>query len=150
METAATKIARLDRSLARTGETVTLQRTSVDGTTGAVAIEKQLSDCPAHVRASAPQDIDMMPGVAEIRVTLSPTYLLSSPTLMGLLNDDGTQLLNDDGMPLLADEGSPIITFGIPQKDDRILIQGDPSNIETVSPIYYGGQLVRVNLLCRG
>jgi hypothetical protein len=41
-------------------------------------------------------------------------------------------------------------TFGVPSRDDRIVINGNPSNIEQVGPLYYGGQLVRVNLLCRG
>jgi hypothetical protein len=42
------------------------------------------------------------------------------------------------------------MAFGLPQRDDRLLIQGDPSNVQEVAPIYYGGALVRVNLLCRG
>jgi hypothetical protein len=41
-------------------------------------------------------------------------------------------------------------TFGIPNRDDRIVIGTDPSNIEQIGPLYYGGHLVRVNLLCRG
>lgn len=40
--------------------------------------------------------------------------------------------------------------FGLPSRDDRIVINGNPSNIETIGPLYYGGQLCRVNLLCRG
>jgi len=45
---------------------------------------------------------------------------------------------------------SSLGTFGIPSRDDRIVIEGNPSNIETIGPLYYGGQLCRVNLLCRG
>jgi len=41
-------------------------------------------------------------------------------------------------------------TFGIPSRDDPVLIDGNPSNVEQIAPLYYGGQLVRVNLLCRG
>ena len=43
-------------------------------------------------------------------------------------------------------------SFGIPSRDDRIVINGNPSNVEQIEPLYYGpgGQLVRVNLLCRG
>jgi len=40
--------------------------------------------------------------------------------------------------------------FGIPSRDDRILIDGDAANITQIAPLSYGGQLVRVNLLCRG
>lgn len=41
-------------------------------------------------------------------------------------------------------------SFGIPNRDDRITIDGNPSNIEEIGPLYYGGQLVRLNLLARG
>ena len=125
METAATKIARLDRSIARTGETVTLQRTATDGSTGAVTVALELAGCPAHVRASAPQDL-LDPEAKEMRVIISATHLLDAVL------------------------GSPATAFGIPQRDDRLLIQGNPSNVQEVAPIYYGGALVRVNLLCRG
>ncbi len=40
--------------------------------------------------------------------------------------------------------------FGLPSRDDRIVIGGNPSNIVQVAPLYHGGALVRVNLLCRG
>jgi hypothetical protein len=44
-----------------------------------------------------------------------------------------------------------LAAFGIPRRDDRIVIEDDdPSNIEQIEPLYYGGQIVRVNLLCRG
>ena len=46
--------------------------------------------------------------------------------------------------------GPALGSFGIPSRDDRILIDGNPSNVEQIAPRYYGGQLVRVNLLCRG
>lgn len=120
-ETASVKIARLDRSIARTGETVTIQRTSTAGT-GAVSVIQEVT-CPAHVRAHQPQDL--IEPSREHAVTISAT-------------------------PLLVATGSPPAVFGMPAKDDRIVIQGDPSNIAEVSPLYYGGALVRVNLLCRG
>lgn len=41
-------------------------------------------------------------------------------------------------------------TFGVPSRDDRILIDGNESNIVQIAPMEYGGELVRVNLLCRG
>jgi hypothetical protein len=125
METAAKKIARLDRSIARTGETVTLQRTAVNASTGAVTVALELPAAPAHVRASKPQDL-IDPDAKEMRVVLSPTHLLA------------------------AIIGSPAAAFGIPERDDKVLIQGDPSNVQEVAPIYYGGALVRVNLRCRG
>lgn len=38
---------------------------------------------------------------------------------------------------------------GLPAKDDRLIIRGRPNNIETVSPIYVDGVLVRINIECR-
>lgn len=41
-------------------------------------------------------------------------------------------------------------SFGVPSRDDRIVIDTDPANIVQIAPLTYGGVLVRVNLLCRG
>ena len=41
-------------------------------------------------------------------------------------------------------------SFGLPSRDDRIIIDGNPSNITQIAPLAFGGQLVRLNLLCRG
>jgi len=41
-------------------------------------------------------------------------------------------------------------TFGIPSRDDILVIDGNPSNIQEIAPLSYGGMLCRVNLLCRG
>lgn len=124
METAPTKIARLERSIARTGETVTLERLSTDPTTGASVVLMSLT-LPAHVRASQPQDL-LDNEARDIAVILSPTLLLA------------------------ASIGSPPVAYGLPQRDDRVTVQGAPANVQTVMPLYYTGQLVRVNLLCRG
>jgi hypothetical protein len=110
-----TAISSLDRALAATGESVTLQRTAIDSSTGALTVSEEVT-CPAQIRAYAPQDL-AAGEVQDIRVILSP---------------------------------SGLGTFGVPGKDDRIVINGNPSNIEQIGPIYYGGQLVRINLLCRG
>lgn len=123
MPTAAQMIARLDAALARTGETVTLRRTAVDAATGAVATTEEIT-CPAHVRDVAPQDL-IVGDTPAIRVIVSPTGLAQT-------------------------SGSPAAAFGIPSKDDRIVIRDNPSNIDQIAPLYYDGELVRVNLLCRG
>jgi hypothetical protein len=113
--TPRTIITSLDRALAHTGESVTLQHTTIDGSTGGITVSDEIT-CPAQVRSYAPQDL-AAGDVQDIRVILSPTSLAA---------------------------------FGIPAKDDRVIIRGNPSNVEQIGPIYYGGQLVRVNLLCRG
>ena len=123
MTTAAEMIARLDAAIARSGETVTLQRTATDDATGAVVVTDEIT-CPAHIRAAEPQDLIDTDAPA-IRVILSATALAQT-------------------------SGSPAVAFGMPGRDDRIVIRGNPSNIYQVATLYYGGELVRVNLLCRG
>jgi hypothetical protein len=108
-------IASLDAAIAGYRQTVTLQRTTVDTSTGAITVAETV-DCPAAVRIYGPQDL-LAGEVLPMRVVLSPNGLGS---------------------------------FGIPKRDDRVVIEGNPSNIEEIAPLYYGGQLVRVNLLCRG
>jgi hypothetical protein len=38
----------------------------------------------------------------------------------------------------------------MPKRDDKIIIDGRESNIVQIAPLSFGGQLCRVNLLCRG
>lgn len=125
MDTAENKIARLEASIARAGEVVTFERLNTDPTTGVSTVEMVVSDVPAWIRSSAPQDL-IDSEAKNMRVVVSPTRLLE---------------------PVV---GSPPAAFGIPQRDDRIIIQGSPANVQQIDPIYYGGILVRINLLCRG
>jgi hypothetical protein len=77
-------------------------------------------DCQAFVRANAPQELDPISGDApNTKVIMSPTQIARAQ------------------WP------------GPPQKDDRMLIQGHMANVEIVSPIFIGGQLVRLDLQCR-
>jgi hypothetical protein len=41
-------------------------------------------------------------------------------------------------------------TFGMPERDDRVIIDGNPSNVEQIGALKFCGQVVHVNLLCRG
>lgn len=111
----ALHLGRLDRSIARAGDSVTLQRLAVDAA-GATSVAAS-AVCPAFIRARAPQDLVEPGGAPDTDVVLSASSLAS---------------------------------FGIPQRDDRILIEGAAANIIEVAPIYRGGTLVRVNLVCRG
>ena len=108
-------IASLDAALAGYTQTVTLQRTAIDASSGAITVSDEVT-CAAKVRPFGPQDL-AAGEVQDIQVIVSPTGLGA---------------------------------FGIPNRDDRIVIGGNPSNVEQIAPLYYGGQLVRVNLLCRG
>jgi len=111
----STIIARTDAAIAGYGQSVTLQRTAIDGATGGVSVTDEIT-CAAAVRNFIPQDLEAGE-VQDIRVVLSPTGLGA---------------------------------YGVPSRDDRILIDGNPSNITQIAPLYYGGTLCRVNLLCRG
>lgn len=124
MDNAQNKIDRLERSIAREGETVTLERLSVDPTTGIQVIELSIV-VPAWVRSSIPQDL-IDNEARDMKVVISPRLLLAETV------------------------GSPPQAFGIPQRDDRIIIQGSSANIQQVDPIYYGGVPVRINMICRG
>lgn len=124
MSSAIEKIARLDRSIARTGETITIERLTTDATTGASVVNKSVN-VPAWIRSSEPQDLTA-PNVKDIQVVISSTAIMA------------------------ATIGSPPEAFGLPIKDDRVLVQGFSANIEDIMPIYYGGTLVRVNLVVRG
>lgn len=39
---------------------------------------------------------------------------------------------------------------GLPRRDDRVVIQGDPMAVAEVAPVYVDGRLARVRLNCRG
>lgn len=124
METAQSKIARLERSITRAGESVTFERVSADGTTGETVVQLSVV-VPAHVRSSEPQDL-IDSEARDIKIVVSPTVLM------------GTEI------------GSPPGVFGIPFRDDRVLVEGITANVQTISPIYYRNTLVRINILARG
>src|SRR6516162_3472172 len=66
-------VASLDHALARYGQTVTLQRTAIDGSTGAITVTQEVT-CPAKFRTYFPQDLQAG-DVQVINVILSPTSL---------------------------------------------------------------------------
>jgi hypothetical protein len=117
-------IAGLDRAIARYGQGVTLQRLTPDPVTGVNTVT-ETRECPAAIRAYGPQDLEAGE-VVDIRVYLSPTSLVG---------------------------------WGLPRRDDKIIIHADPASTDTdtdtsrivqVAPMYLGGTLCRVELLCRG
>ena len=119
MNEARAAIADLDRELRKVGEDIVLQRLVTDPDTGAQS-PSYIANCRANVRAHQPQELQFMAGEAPVTViVLSPTDL--------------------------ARELWP----GLPQKDDRAIVQGRSANVEIVSPIYVGGTLVRIDLQTR-
>lgn len=125
MDTAQTKIIRLEASLARAGQTVTFERLITDSTTGETLIEKSIT-VPARARSSSPQDL-IDSEARDITIVVSPTLLLEEMF------------------------GSPPAAFGIPLRDDRVVIDdGTVANLQNIFPIYWAGALVRINMLARG
>lgn len=112
-------IAALDRHLAQHGQDVTLQRLATDDA-GVQTIANQ-AICRAVVGGGdAPQGLAAMPGEApNTTLILSPSDLLAA------------------GWP------------GLPAKDDRVLIEGDAKNVETVNGRLIDNQLVRIELQAR-
>jgi hypothetical protein len=123
MLTAAQMIGDLDAAIAEGGQYVTLERMQSNDATGALSVTQQIT-CPAHIRAAVPQDL-IAGEVQPIRVIVSATALAQA-------------------------SDADLTPFGMPSRDDRIVIDDNPSSIEQVNPLYYGGKLVRVNLICRG
>ena len=110
-----TIIARTDAAIAGYGQSVTLQRTTSDPSTGAITIVASV-DCPAKFRQFSPQDLQA--GEArDIHVVIS---------------------------------GPSLGSFGPPKRDDRVIINGDQTEIQQIELRVYGGILCRVDLLCRG
>ena len=69
--TPATLISRLDAAIVGYGQSVTLQRTAVDGATGGVTVAAEVT-CPAKFRTFGPQDLGAGE-VQDISVVISPT-----------------------------------------------------------------------------
>jgi hypothetical protein len=136
---AAQVIASLDAAIARYGQTVIVQRTATDPSTGEITVSEQVT-CPARVRAVAPQDLEAEKAKKDVfaryRSTPAPSRIRS-----------GANQRHDIRVVVSS---SALGSFGIPARDDRILINDRASNVEEIAPLYYAGRLVRLNMLCRG
>jgi hypothetical protein len=117
--TPAAAIDALDRQCAQHGQDVVLQRFSTDSE-GLQSITAEAT-CRAIVQGGgAPQELVPMPGEApNTKIIMSPTGLVAA------------------------------MWPGLPAKDDRILIEGVPNNIEIVDPRSIDNQLVRIELQAR-
>ncbi len=109
-------ISRLDDGLLRWGQDVTLQRRVTDDAGAQTVAFEAL--CRAVVRAHLPQQIEHI-----AYDPAQPTKLIMSPTS-----------LTRAAWP------------GLPARDDRLIINGQPNNVETVSPIEVDGVVVRIDL----
>lgn len=114
----------LDNALSRVGQTVTLQRMTTDNEGAQMA---NSVTCLAAVKLREPSDIVGVTGDApDTEVILSPTSL-------------ATASWPGPGLPPL------------PRRDDKLIdVRGVVMNVEAVMPFDIGGQIVRIELRCRG
>lgn len=124
MSEASAALADLDAALAQFGQTVTLQRMAT-GPDGKQVVNECL--CRAVVRLEEPSALTRVSDDApDSMVILSPTMLAS-------------RQWPGPGLPPL------------PRRDDKLIdIRGFTMNVEAVVPFDIGGQIVRIELRCRG
>jgi hypothetical protein len=125
MSTPAEHIARLDRSLARNGETIQLQR--LTGTQG-ISFEVQPR---ARITGYRPEEL-----IAGSGITQQDVKVILSPTQIERKGWPGAQ-------PQAGDKRVPL-------KNDRIIRQGRPLTVQAGAGIYVDGTLVRIELQARG
>lgn len=125
MSTPADHIRRLDAALARSGETIRLQRL-----TGTQQIVFEV-ECRAVVRGYQPEEI-----VSGSGITQGDSKVILSPSEIERKGWPGPQ-------PHSGDKRVPI-------KGDRIIRQDRPMAVQAAAGIYVDGELVRIEAQVRG
>lgn len=124
IDTPDAQIARLNASLAKHGEDITLQRV-----TGGVTVAAAVT-CRAFVRGYQPSEL--VGGITQqmSKVILSPTEIIDASWT--------------SGRPANEDQR-------IPMKGNKVLIAGTKArNVEAAVGIYVAGQLVRIEMMVKG
>jgi hypothetical protein len=122
MSEASSCIADLDAALAEAGEDIRLVRLTLAAGGEQIPFS---ADCRGLVRQYQPQEL--VGGIIQ-----GDTKVILSPTQLAARQWPG---------PGLAP---------LPQKGDRVLIQGRQRNVEAVEPFYVADVLVRLELTVRG
>jgi hypothetical protein len=125
MDEAAAAIADLDSALAEAGQDVILRRIVGSGT-ALVNIDVK---CRASVRTYRLKEEQIDAGIATAvqLVTISPTQINEAQWPGG-------------GLP------GQSVSPSIPRRNDKMIIDGRPRNVEAVEPMSVGNQIVRFNL----
>jgi hypothetical protein len=125
MASAEEHIARLDRSLARNGEDVTLQRLAL----GPGGKQTPFSvKCRASVTGYKPEQLVGSIVQGDTLAVLSPTQITLAGWTNGVASGDTR----------------------VPNSANRLLVQGTPRTIKAATPFYVAGELVRIELQIRG
>jgi len=118
--------ADLDQELAAEGSDALLVR--ITGTTNQARFE-------ARVRAYA---VGYLPRELGDQIIQGDTKVTISPTDLERAGWPGAQV------------GTPVGDVRVPRKGDKIVLEGRERNIEAATPWYINGELVRIDLQCRG
>lgn len=83
-------------------------------------------------------------GVEQIETEVSiPAWVRDSQPQDLIIGDDVADIA-------VVVSATGLANFGLPERDERIEVNGRPANVQKAATIYRGGELVRVNLFCRG
>lgn len=129
MTEAEQAVADLDATLAADGEDIKLQR--ITGTTNQATFSV---NCRAFIRGYTPNEL--VGGIiqGDSRVIISPTEIIRKQW-------PGPQVVTSP---------APTSDKRVPRKNDKAIIAGKVRNVEAASPIYMGGELVRIEIQVRG
>lgn len=116
---------RLDRHLARNGETITLQR--LQFVAGVQTVAASVS-CRAVVRGYRPTELIGGITQQDSMVVLSPTEIIAAAWTSGRPAHEDTR---------------------VPQKGNRAVIAGRVRSVEAAVGIYVAGELVRIEMQVR-
>ncbi len=122
---AAEEIAKLDRSLAKRGEDVILQRTT--GTTNQATSSVK---CRAFVRNYTAQELIAGIIQGESHVIISSTQIIAARWPGGVVATTP---------PATSDPR-------VPRTNDKVVVAGKVRNVQSATPIYIDGELVRIDV----
>lgn len=129
MSVAQFEVSQLDRSLAVDGEDFVLRR--VIGTTNLANIDVVCRGC---IRGYLPHELTTSIIQGDTKIIMSPTQIIAAQW--------------PGGLPVISSNAA--LDHRVPRKNDKVVVQGKPRNIEAASPIYLANELVRIELQTRG
>lgn len=132
MTEAEAAIRDLDSALAEAGENIRLQRLTLGPNGAQIPFEVT---CRASVRQYQPSELAGGIIQGDSLVILSPTEIIKAQW--------------PGGTPQSSDADKRVPRGGAGQ-GDKVIIQGRARNIEAAAPYYLAGELVRIELQCRG
>lgn len=128
MTEAEAAIRDLDAALAEVGEDIRLQRLTLGPNGTQIPFEVT---CRAAVRQYQPSELTDGVIQGDSHIIISPTEIIKAQ------------------WPGATPQSSDV-DKRVPRKGDRVIVQGRARAVEAAAPFYLGGELVRLELQCRG